>query len=118
MAHATALGTVLWRRDREALLGVRERLAARHHDVRDSRKQVAAVSVGTRVRALTEDRRGRWSPHRLLAVDGHRRTLPRLREALNPLPQSSGSIPPAPNRQQERDYWRAAHSCTGVSKGA
>ena len=42
------------------------------------------VAWHVRVRALTDERRGRWP--RLLAVDGHRRTLPRLREALNPLP--------------------------------
>ena len=48
------------------------------------------VAWHVRVRALTDERRGRWSPHRLLAVDGHRRTLPRLREALNPLPAAVG----------------------------
>ena len=62
LAHATALGTVVRRRG----------------------------LAGTRVRALNGERRGRLSPHRLLAVDGHRRTFPRLREALDPLPAAVG----------------------------
>lgn len=40
------------------------------------------------MRVLTGERRGRWSPHGLLAVDGHRRTFPRLLEVLNRAPRS------------------------------
>ena len=44
------------------------------------------VAWHLREQALTGECRGRWSTHRLLAVNANERTLPRLRAALNSLP--------------------------------
>ena len=72
-----------------------------------------------RVRAVSCESRGRWSLGRLIAVAGHKRTLPRLRDALNPLPAVIGiDSACAESTAGARLLASRAYRCTGVSKGA